>query len=90
MPDECERHGSLVCRGIVATGWVGGWCSLDGEQAREADDAEVISASQAAVRPWVGWRCSMASRPKTPKSSGFIDDPKLTRTRRSFSRTCRW
>ena len=45
MPDECERHKSLVCRGIVATRWVGGWCSLDGEQAREADDAEVISAS---------------------------------------------
>ena len=45
MPDEGERHESLVCRGIVATRWVGGWCSLDGEQARVDDDAEVISAS---------------------------------------------
>jgi len=35
----------LVCRGIVATRWVGGLCSLDGEQARVDDDAEVISAS---------------------------------------------
>jgi len=80
MPtSESQTHASRGGHHGDEVGWRVG--SLDGEQAREADDAEVISASQAAVRPWVGWRCSMASRPKTPKSSGFIDDPKLTRTR---------
>ena len=43
MPDECERYESPVCRGIVATRWVGGWCSLDGEQAQVVDDAEKVA-----------------------------------------------
>ena len=32
-----------MCRGIMATRWVGGWCSLDGEQAQVVDDAEMVA-----------------------------------------------
>ena len=57
MPNECERHEILVCRGIVATRWVGGWCSRDGEQAQVVDDAEMVARWR---RPY--------GRPSLPRS----------------------